>query len=500
MSSILLIAARDFRQVVATRGFKVTLLIVPVSLAISIFASIMFGPQNTSAFSLVDASGLYKARIEQRLELAYQRDVLRSLANYVDRWKLASVDPGAPWARRGAWVSEPEVARFVAEGGEPAAMRKLQGRAPSDAPAFKLPKRAYVEVPPPAGAPTNQGPDAFGRGLSGALQGDVATSDGKRPFALAAYIPKDVGQPGSTVRVWTNGRPDDGLINAIRGELTSSLRNQAMQASGLSAEAAQRIQTLNAPLQISEPPAGAGRGRVMTRSIVPLVLVYLLLITGMTTGGMMLQGLVEERSNKLIESVLACIRPADLMYGKLIGLGGVGLCIITVWGGCAVGAAFLAPGVVSDLLRPSLAALDSPLIVLALIFYFLSGYLVMSMLFLAIGSLSDSVQDAQSYLAPVMLLLMMPVIFLMQATLRSPDSVFVQVMSWIPLYTPFAMLARLGQGVPLPEMLGTGAVLIVFIWLELLLLGRLFRASLLSAGQPTRAELFARMMLQSADR
>ncbi len=220
----------------------------------------------------------------------------------------------------------------------------------------------------------------------------------------------------------------------------------------------------------------------------------------MTTGSMMLQGLIEERSNKLIESVLACIRPADLMYGKLIGLGGVGLCIVTVWGGCAVGAAFLAQGVVSDLLRPSLAALDNPLIVLALIFYFLSGYLVMSMLFLAIGSLSDSMQDAQSYLAPVMLLMMMPVIFLIQATLRSPDSVLVQVLSWIPLYTPFSMLARLGTGVPLPEMLGTGALLVAFIGLELLLLGRLFRASLLSAGQPTRAELFARMMLKSADR
>jgi ABC-2 type transport system permease protein len=74
------------------------------------------------------------------------------------------------------------------------------------------------------------------------------------------------------------------------------------------------------------------------------------------------------------------------------------------------------------------------------------------------------------------------------------------VLSWIPLYTPFVMLARLGAGVPLPEMLGTGAVLIAFLALELLLLGRLFRASLLGAGQPSRAEVFARLMFRSADR
>jgi ABC-2 type transport system permease protein len=500
MRSILLVAARDFRQIVATRGFKVTLLIVPVALAVSIFTSIMFAPKNTDAFSLVDASGRYRAGIEQRLEMGYQREALRSLSNYVDRWKLGSVDPTAPWAHRGAWVSEAEVARFAAQGGTAPALGKLKPHIPSDAPAFKAPERLYVEVPPPKGAPTDRGPEAFAKGLSDALQGDVATPEGKRPFALAVYIPKDFGQPGQVVRMWTNGRPDEGLIGAIRDQLTSVLRLEAMQASGLSTDAAVRLQTLSAPVLISEPPAGGGRGKVLIRSIVPLVLVYLLLITAMTTGSMMLQGLIEERSNKLIESVLACIRPADLMYGKLIGLGGVGLCIVTVWAGCAIGAAFAAPGVVSDLLRPSLAALDDPWMIAALLFYFLSGYLVVSMLFLAIGSLSDSMQDAQSYLAPVIMLIMLPVVMVMQATLRSPDSILVHVMSWIPLYTPFAMLARLGSGVPLTEMLGTGAVLIAFMGLELLLLGRLFRASLLSSGQPTRAELFGRMLMQSADR
>jgi ABC-2 type transport system permease protein len=187
------------------------------------------------------------------------------------------------------------------------------------------------------------------------------------------------------------------------------------------------------------------------------------------------------------------------MYGKLLGLGAVGLTIVAVWGGCAVAAAFSAPGFVSDLLRPSLEALDKPWIIAAMIFYFLSAYLMMSMLFLAIGSLSDSMQDAQSYLMPVMMLIMLPVIMMMQATLRTPDSVFVHVLSWIPLYTPFAMLARLGGGIPLMEMLGTGVLLIVFVGLELMLLGRVFRASLLSAGQPASLKVFGRLMFSPPD-
>jgi ABC-2 type transport system permease protein len=68
-------------------------------------------------------------------------------------------------------------------------------------------------------------------------------------------------------------------------------------------------------------------------------------------------------------------------------------------------------------------------------------------------------------------------------------------MSWIPLYTPFAMLARLGSGVTLVEILGTGLLLAVFVSLELVLLGRVFRASLLHTGQPPKLGTFLKLML-----
>jgi ABC-2 type transport system permease protein len=499
MRDALLVAGREFRQVLATRGFWVTLLIVPFALAVSIFASAAFAPQTAVAFTVVDASGHYAAPIRQRLELNYQREVLRNLETYVQRWKLASVDPHAMWAVQGAWASNYAVEKFIADGGSGAALRRLQPHIPVDAPPFKLPTRYWTEVPPPSGVPTGQGPEAFGHAIAGPLQGDVDTPFGKRALALAVYIPADFGAGRTPVRLWTNGRYDGGLSNDIREALTAQLRLQVLQASGLPPEAAARIETLQAPVQVTEPPVGGGRGVVVARSIVPLALVYLLLITAMTTGSMMLQGLIEERSNRLLESVLACIRPGALMYGKLMGLGAVGLCIVSVWAGCAVGAAMFAQGAVSDLLRPSLEALDQPWMIGALIFYFLSGYLIVSMVFLAIGSVSDSMQDAQGFLTPVLLAVMLPVMFLIQATLRSPDSLFPHVLSWIPFYTPFAMLARLGSGVPLPELLGTGALLIAFIVLELVLLGRVFRASLLSAGQPASPAVFARLMFQRGE-
>src|SRR5579859_7756136 len=157
MKAILLVAARDFRQIVATRGFMVTVLIVPFAVAVSIFGSVMFAPKTTFAFSLVDASGHYGAQVERRLELDHQRAVLGSLSAYEDHWRPASVDPRAPWAPQGASASDAEVARFAADGGAPVALRRLQPRLPAEAPAFKPPTRAFVEIPPPGGAPADQG-------------------------------------------------------------------------------------------------------------------------------------------------------------------------------------------------------------------------------------------------------------------------------------------------------------------------------------------------------
>jgi ABC-2 type transport system permease protein len=223
------------------------------------------------------------------------------------------------------------------------------------------------------------------------------------------------------------------------------------------------------------------------RSFVPLALAYLLLMAALITGGMMLQGVIEERSNRLLEAVLACVEPRELMVGKLLGLGAVGLCIIAAWIGCALLAAFSIDGAVADYLRPSLAALNQPWMIPVMAFYFFCGYLMLGMLYLTIGSLSNSMQDAQAYLMPVTMVVLMPVILMVRAIIQNPAGSIPRAMSWIPLYTLFAMLARLGSGVTVVEILGTGLLLVVFVTSELILLG---------TGQPPRLGAFLKLMLK----
>ncbi|RYZ11913.1 MAG: ABC transporter permease, partial [Alphaproteobacteria bacterium] len=240
------------------------------------------------------------------------------------------------------------------------------------------------------------------------------------------------------------------------------------------------------PLQVSAPPQGEGRELVAIRSVLPLAAAYLLMVTVMVTGSMMLQSVIEERSNKLLESVLAHVHPAQLMYGKLLGLGAIGLTILAVWVGAAIFAAFSVQGMVADIVKPSLAAFDQPWMIIAMAFYFFAGYLIISMLYLAIGALSNSLQDAQSYLMPVIFLITLPVVFMMVQVVQAPNAALPVILSWIPLYTPFAMMARMTAGVSIAEVLGTGAMLALFVIAEMYLLGRVFQASLLRTGQPPK--------------
>jgi ABC-2 type transport system permease protein len=493
MRNILLVAAREYKSIASTRGFWVMLLVLPVVIGISQVAGRFFRPQLESAYVIVDASGEYEQAIERRLEINYQRSELGALSEYVQRWKLGSVKPDALWATGERWFSDDQMDQFIAEGGIETAVEIVKPHTPPEAGAYEIDKRSYMRADLPAGVPTDQGADALKEGLDPFLKDTIETPDGDRPLSLAVYIPADMA-PSSPVRMWTNSAPNPTLVDNVRNEITRVMRAKALEASGLSPETAASIQSLSAPLTLSAPQQGAGREQVVIRSVLPLAMVYLLLVTVMTTGSMMLQGVIEERSNKLLESILATVHPSQLMHGKLIGLGAIGLTILGVWVGAAVGAALSVQGVVADIVKPSLAAFDQPWMIFAMLFYFVAGYLIISMLYLAIGALSNSLQDAQSYLMPVIMIIMLPVVFMMVSVAQQPNGIFPVVLSWIPLYTPFAMLARMGAGVSMMEVLGTGAMLTVFAIVEMILLGRLFQATLLRTGQPPKLGAFIGMM------
>jgi len=493
MNNVLLVAAREFRQIAAMRSFWLTLLIIPLSMVIGGFTPMLIHSDEPSRVMIIDRTkdGGEARAIEQRFELDANRDVLNELSRYVQRHHLEGADPSAPWAQHDRWYSDADVTQFVAAGGADAAKAKITGVKAKDTPEFKASKPDYAVVPVPAALASV--PDA---NLDTALK-PVLKPEGKdaKPVDYVVLIPASFGQ-SPLVRLWANRQPSQQFVSTIQEVLTRDLRTRFLDAQGLSPAAAQNAASIAPALAISTPPPGGGaREALLIRSILPLFAAYMLMISLMLTGSWMLQGTVEERSNRLLETVLACVSPEELMYGKLLGTAGVGLFMIVVWVACGLFAAYATQGAIADFIRPALDPLTSPGIILAMIYFFIVGYVAIAILFLAIGAMCDSMRDAQGYLMPVLLLILLPISILMQAVLGgNSGGVLMEVLTWVPIWTPFAVLARLGLGIPAWEVIGSGAVLLAFAAIEIVLLGRLFRASLLAQGQrPNLRKVIARM-------
>ena len=492
MKNILIVAAREFRQIAGMRSFWLTLLILPLCFAAGPLAQRFINNDEADRVMVIDRTGGGEAQaITQRLDTDRNRTVLNELSRYVQRHHLESADPRALWSQHDRWYSDADVARFVAAGGPDAAKAKIARVKQKSTPDFEASKPDYEIVPVPASLAKVS--DAS---LDDALK-PVLKPVGKdvEPVDYVILVPASFGT-STLVRLWANSQPSTSFVATIQDVLTRDLRTRFLAAQGVSPAAAQSATAISPALAISTPPPGGGaRESMLVRSILPLAAAYLLMMSLMLSGSWMLQGTVEERSNKLLETVLACVSPEELMYGKLLGTAGVGIFMIAVWIGCGIFAAYATQGAIADMIRPALDPLSSPGTIMAMIYFFIVGYVTIAILFLAIGAMSDSMRDAQGYLMPVMFLILIPITFLMQAVVGGNNGgMMMEVLTWVPIWTPFAVLARLGLGIPAWEVIATGITLAVFTTVEVALLGRLFRSSLLAQGQrPSLAEMVSRI-------
>src|ERR1700761_3881835 len=209
MNRILLVARRDFLQIVATRAFKVTLLVVPLMLGLVTLGTSFMRPPPTVAYIVADTDGRIAPTIAHRVELDYQHQVLGDLSAYAVRWKLPP--PGNDRSDDAATEA------FIAHGGAEGALARMHP--PAGATAFKPPPRPYLRVAVPADVPVDQGAAAFGRAIAPYLANDIQTPQGKRPLAVAVYVPAR-----GPLRLWTNGRGGNSLIDLIQQEGTRQLR------------------------------------------------------------------------------------------------------------------------------------------------------------------------------------------------------------------------------------------------------------------------------------
>jgi ABC-2 type transport system permease protein len=118
-----------------------------------------------------------------------------------------------------------------------------------------------------------------------------------------------------------------------------------------------------------------------------------------------------------------------------------------------------------------------------LLVYFLCGLLIYGSLFLAIGSMANSLADAQSLLGPSMLILMLPNLMI-AGVMRDPNGVLASTLSWVPVYTPFFMMLRIASNPPPWQLWGTLALALVTTALMVVWTGRVFARHVLTTERP----------------
>jgi len=216
--------------------------------------------------------------------------------------------------------------------------------------------------------------------------------------------------------------------------------------------------------------------------------VFLLYMTLLLYGIAVMRGILEEKSNRIMEVLLGSLSPQELMTGKILGVGLVGLTQVGIYVATALVLPMLVPGA-SGAMASAFDAL-SPMRLLWFLIFFILGYFMYTALFAAVGSVCNSEQEAQNLQSPVIMCLVIPMV----ATfffVSQPDSTVARVVSLIPLFTPMVMVMRINTLTPpLWEILLSIGLTLGFIYLLFRGVAKIFRIGILMYGKrPTVPEI-----------
>ncbi|MBK8911408.1 MAG: ABC transporter permease [Chlorobi bacterium] len=272
------------------------------------------------------------------------------------------------------------------------------------------------------------------------------------------------------------------LVSSFENQIEKILNVERMVAAGIDTAAWGRAnQSLTMEtVKISEKGAEKSEGFLQT-FFAAYIGIILFMILVLTTGQSLVRSLVEEKSNRIMELLVSSGTPQELMWGKLLGLSALGATQVAAW--VIIGVA--AVGYFAVVISPDIVA-SFPLIFL----YLLLGYSFYASLFIGIGSLVTTEQEAQVITSYLTMLLVAPMAFAF-VVMQDPDSFSVTALSYVPLLTPTLMMIRLVTKMPSPtEIAGSIAVMVaatgVVIWAS----GKIFRTAILMYGKrPTFREV-----------
>jgi len=311
------------------------------------------------------------------------------------------------------------------------------------------------------------------------------------------------------------------MQESITNKINTAIEDQMLQEAGIHQNVLDSIHTAS---QFAELKAYEDKGTSSKESSAGLAMGIgyasglLIYITMFIYGTMVMRGVMEEKTNRIAEVIISSVKPFELMMGKIIGIGAVGLTQFLLWIVLIISLTSAAAGLlpadvqhqVSSLqqnngqmaggmmqasetavkiynFQHTIATANWPLIIGCFIFYFLGGYLFYAALFAAVGStVNEDPQDAQSLMFPITMPLILSYLITNMVT-QNPNTPIAFWASMIPFSSPMVMMARVAYGVPSAvsywELVLSMLILIAGFIFTTWLSGRIYRTGILLYGK-----------------
>ncbi len=348
-----------------------------------------------------------------------------------------------------------------------------------------------------------------------AIKGDTVTN--AREFynkangnlSAVIIIPRDVDSTG-VINIYSEGTITPALVSSVRNVLTDTIQKAHLAEMGIP-NLQQIVDDAHVDVDVrsvkwdeaggeqeSSTNAAMGLGFMLSFITYMFVLLY---------GAMIMNSVIEEKTNRIVEVVVSSCRPFQLMLGKIIGVGLVGLTQMAIWivmlaivgtvaGGAlgltGAGAEAMSPdamaaasgadaGMMESIMRQAMSINYVP-IILNFVLYFIGGYLLYSSLFAGLGSAVDQPSDSSQFTTPV-ILIMLIAFYAGMACMENPSGPMAIWCSIIPFTSPVVMMIRLPFGVPTWQLILSLVLLfgtaLAITWLA----ARIYRRGILHYGK-----------------
>ena len=463
MRQVFLVARRDYLAYIGAWGFWLSLFLAPLIIGVLMFAPLLLArAEPPRILAIIAEQPQDAASVTEAFRTMARRDARAEIRAY-----LQAAAPALSPAAMTAFDNAPDRVAAIA-----AARAVVAERLPQALRAFPTPSPRYILVDPP-----EQNIEALRPYLDGAR----TLADGRSLYG-ALNIRREAGDP--VIEYWSVNLSHEEPSNIASGALRLEMQREALAARGLDPREADRLNAFEPHIAQFDPRPTASGEQITLRDRAPfyaaIALAFVLWSVVFSVANMLLTGVIEEKSNKILDTILTSVTPLELLIGKLLGVAAVSATLFLFWGALGGWLLSLAAEQASmSIFGQVAAAFLEPRLLAAFGIGFVAGYLMYGAIFLALGSLCESIQEAQTLLGPVALVLAVPMMLITPA-LNNPNAPIIEAASWIPIFTPFLLLIRAPAGLDWIEIAGQGALMVVAVVIVLFLASRLFKAGVVN--------------------